>query len=35
VWGPLPDPALRVRTHIANLRAKLARDLIRTEVGVG
>ncbi len=40
VWGPLDaDPALRVRTHIANLRAKLGgerrRNVIRTEVGVG
>jgi two-component system KDP operon response regulator KdpE len=39
VWGPLDaDPAQRLRTHIANLRAKLGehhRDLIRTEIGVG
>jgi two-component system, OmpR family, KDP operon response regulator KdpE len=40
VWGPLhANPALRVRAHIANLRAKLdrgqQRNLIRTEVGIG
>jgi two-component system, OmpR family, KDP operon response regulator KdpE len=40
VWGSVPsDVAARVRTHIANLRAKLDpahhRDLIRTEAGVG
>jgi len=36
VWGPQPrDAGPRVRTHIANLRAKLDRDLIRTEVGIG
>ncbi len=40
VWGSLPcDVAPRLRTHIANLRAKLdgdhGRHLIRTEPGVG
>jgi DNA-binding response OmpR family regulator len=40
MWGSLQsDVAPRVRTHIANLRAKLDRDhrrrLIRTEAGVG
>lgn len=40
VWGQTDaDPAVLVRTHIANLRAKLDhdqhRDLIRTEVGFG
>jgi two-component system, OmpR family, KDP operon response regulator KdpE len=40
VWGPLrSDAAPRIRTHIANLRAKLDpgqhRNLIVTQVGVG
>jgi two-component system, OmpR family, KDP operon response regulator KdpE len=40
IWGPpRNDVGPRVRTHIANLRAKLERanhpDLIRTEVGLG
>jgi two-component system, OmpR family, KDP operon response regulator KdpE len=40
VWGPIDaDPTLRVRSHIANLRAKLGRNrrrsLIETELGVG
>jgi two-component system, OmpR family, KDP operon response regulator KdpE len=40
LWAPAPvDPARRVRTHIANLRAKLERDHhpnpIQTEVGFG
>jgi two-component system KDP operon response regulator KdpE len=40
VWQPLPGNAVRrVRSHIANLRAKLdgghPRDLIRTEAGIG
>jgi two-component system, OmpR family, KDP operon response regulator KdpE len=40
VWGPLRnDAAPRIRTHVANLRAKLdpgqVRSLIETEIGVG
>jgi two-component system, OmpR family, KDP operon response regulator KdpE len=40
VWGPVRgDPMPRVRTHIANLRAKLdpgqTRGLIETDIGVG
>ena len=40
LWGAPPgDAGPRVRTHVANLRAKLDRDrsrnLIRTEVGIG
>jgi len=40
VWGPVPsDAAPRIRTHIANLRAKLDpdqhRNVIVTQVGVG
>ncbi len=40
VWGPLrTDAAPRIRTHVANLRAKLDpgqhRNLIVTQVGVG
>jgi DNA-binding response OmpR family regulator len=40
VWGQTDaDPAVLVRAHIANLRAKLDhdhhRDLIRTEIGFG
>ena len=40
VWGPLRnDAAPRIRTHVANLRAKLdpgqVRNLIVTEIGVG
>jgi two-component system, OmpR family, KDP operon response regulator KdpE len=40
LWGPLRnDAAPRIRTHVANLRAKLdpgqVRSLIETEIGVG
>jgi two-component system, OmpR family, KDP operon response regulator KdpE len=39
VWGLSGEVTPRLRTHIANLRAKLdgdhSRDLIRTEAGVG
>jgi two-component system, OmpR family, KDP operon response regulator KdpE len=40
VWGPLrSDAAPRIRTHVANLRAKLdpgqVRSLIETDIGVG